>query len=97
MFGPPGAHIPHLTRHFRIPNILANRLVLNLKTYDQPQLWEQSDQRLTAMSFSSSRMLGNIGAPLDMGQWSRDVDVAERRLPEEHSEGNGLHPLTGDC
>ncbi|EIM79396.1 uncharacterized protein STEHIDRAFT_163755 [Stereum hirsutum FP-91666 SS1] len=54
------------------PNMLVNRLVLNLRMYDSEELFP--NPHLSTMVFADTstegRVLGNIGAPLDHDQWS---------------------------
>lgn len=64
----------HPRVHRSIPNMLVNRLVLNLRTYDSEESFVRP--HLSTMIFSNistesqSRVLGNIGAQLDHEQWS---------------------------
>lgn len=57
----------------RIPNLLANRLFLNLRSYQNPRYrLSSNDSTLPAPSFAQNRpnrFLGNIGEPLDYDQW----------------------------
>lgn len=56
-----------------MPNILVNRLFLNLKTFDDPKEG-LSTSSLPPPVFAQDRWLGNIGAPLDSHQWEHDED-----------------------
>lgn len=57
---------------YSIPNILVNRLFLNLRTFDAsgPEKGH-TDRRgkVTELAFAQNRFLGTIGAPLDHDQW----------------------------
>lgn len=74
---------------FRLPSLLVNRLVLNLKTFDTSQPGDTSDTEHLHSSepvFAQNRFLGNIGAPLDHSQW--DTDEGDHgELVEESFEG----------
>lgn len=65
-----------------MPNILVNRLFLNLKTFDDP------DEGLSTSSlpppvFAQDRWLGNIGAPLDSQQWEHNEDLEGEGGPSD--------------
>ena len=63
-----------------IPNILINRLVLNLKNYHKSSATDGAEMSLPPLNFApvEDRILGSIGAPIDYNQWSPErFDEAE--------------------
>lgn len=61
----------------------------------------RSVRSLPELEFAQSRFLGNIGAPLDMDQWSRERQYEEDYVEEltEAADGIGvgdLEQLAGD-
>lgn len=69
-----------------MPNLLINRLVLNLRNYSTPihqgVFTEKNDLPSMVFQPDSNRVLANIGAPLDHGQWNDTFGWVE-------SEGSG--------
>lgn len=51
--------------------MLVNRLVLNLRQFGRAELGHTASEteELPSIAFEHNRVLGNIGAPLDPGQW----------------------------
>lgn len=73
-----------------MPNLLINRLVLNLRNYSAPihQGVFTETNELPSMMFqpvAASRVLGNIGAPLDHGQWKDTFGWVESEEGESGS------------
>lgn len=82
---------------FRLPIIVVNHLVLNLRSYSHPHhelgLVTSSGSALSDVRFHYSKTLGNIGAPLDFGQGT-DPSVADGReigRSEVGYEATGRH------
>lgn len=72
---------PQMTRssigyHHRLPNMLVNRLVLNLRQFGHAELGHPTSEteELPSIAFEHNRVLGNIGEPLDPGQWDLEHD-----------------------
>lgn len=68
--------------------MLISRLVLNLRTYDQSEAQQHVDidtgpSNSIQFADAGSRILGNIGAPLDHGQWTN-------QFVQEAASENGL-------
>lgn len=63
--------IPH-----RLPNLLVNRLYLNLRRMSQEQLstTSKSSIGISEPKFAQNRFIGNIGAPLDPIWWENQFD-----------------------
>ncbi|EIM81702.1 uncharacterized protein STEHIDRAFT_115077 [Stereum hirsutum FP-91666 SS1] len=58
------------------PNLLINRLVLNLRMYQRPRYGlNTTTKQHSNLAFATNRILGNIGAPLDPDQWDEDYDI----------------------
>lgn len=72
-----------------MPNLLINRLVLNLRLFnDAPDA--PSTRHLPEPAFASNRILGNIGAPLNHSQWdSLFDDQVDGDEPVEEGEIEG--------
>lgn len=88
-------------RKCRIPNALVNRLFLNLRSYQNPSYGlSSSDTTLPAPVFAQNRpnrFLGNIGEPLDYGQWDDvlDEEGVDDGAAENKRELNDIRdPLT---
>lgn len=89
--------LPILIYFYSLPNILVNRLYLNLKAWHTAPDPDSSSRRtgqLTGIEFApdkTSRLLGNIGGPLrtldEIGQWS--VDESGFRDSEDTVGSNG--------
>ncbi|EIM81009.1 uncharacterized protein STEHIDRAFT_162016 [Stereum hirsutum FP-91666 SS1] len=84
-----------------IPNVLVNRLFLNLRSYQNPSYGlSSSDTTLPAPVFAQNRpnrFLGNIGEPLDYGQWDDvlDEEGVDDGAAENKPELNDIRdPLT---
>lgn len=81
-----------------MPNLLINRLVLNLRNYSTPLhrgiITEPNDLPDMMFQSRSNRVLGNIAAPLDHGQWKDTFGWLET---EESDGGSGdpEEPLDG--
>ena len=67
-----------------MPNTLINRLVLNLHDYAEPlhPSFLTQTEMISDIAFhpAESRILGNIGAPLDHGQWDDSFGWVESEL-----------------
>lgn len=72
-----------------LPNLLINRLVLNLRLFDQAPN-APSSGHLPDLDFVQNRILGNIGAPLDHSQWDSlmDEEVEGEQDAEEEDIGD---------
>ncbi|EIM81893.1 uncharacterized protein STEHIDRAFT_161249 [Stereum hirsutum FP-91666 SS1] len=66
-----------------LPNLLINHLVLNLRLFGYKKI--PTAPRLSEPAFARNRVLGNIGAPLDFGQW------------ESINDGAGEHGGLSEC
>lgn len=81
--------------YYSLPNLLINRLVLNLHLYNEaPDA--PSTRHLPEPAFAQNRVLGNIGAPLDHSQWDSlfdDVDEEEEVVQEEDIEAGARNEL----
>ncbi|EIM79964.1 uncharacterized protein STEHIDRAFT_116161 [Stereum hirsutum FP-91666 SS1] len=90
----------HGTIFKRIPNLLANRLFLNLRTHQNPRYGLSSnDPTLPAPSLAQNRpnrFLGNIGEPLDYDQWDDfldDEDVHDEAAGNNTDSNRAQDPL----
>lgn len=69
-----------------IPNIMINRLFLNLRTFDLSDraATKSSTRTFSAPAFAQNRILGNLGAPLEQDQWDENLfgeDVDDSQDP----------------
>lgn len=88
-----------------MPNLLINRLVLNLRNYSTPLhrgiITEPNDLPDMMFQSRSNRVLGNIAAPLDHGQWKDTFGWVEEESdggsgdPEEPFDGTTAGETTG--
>lgn len=75
-----------IQRLYRLPNLLVNRLYLNLRATNPPRSVSENDD-VPGLDFAQNSFLGNIGAPLDHDWWDRSLDYEECDvLVEEKSE-----------
>lgn len=86
----------HFLSHLiSFPNLLVNRLVLNLRLFNQaPDA--PSTRQLPDPAFAQNRVLGNIGAPVDPYQWYSMFDEdeeAEDVIEEGNAEGGAADEL----
>ena len=79
----------------RLPNIMVNRLFLNLRSFDRSRHGLSSNTTsLPEPAFAHdrpNRILGNIGEPVDYDQWDDFMD----ELHEESEGGEELTELSG--
>lgn len=61
------------TTTLRLPNLLVNRLFLNLRSFNRNNELRQSSA-LPEPVFDRNRVLGDVGAPLDHGWWDSTLD-----------------------
>lgn len=95
-------------RPYRFPNLLINRLVLNLRTFQRPRYGRKTTtpKLLDDLAFATNRVLGNIGAPLDPDQWDEEYiednedlesevlgEVTDQQLGEEEVQDVALESL----
>lgn len=62
---------------YRLPSLLVNRLVLNLRNFDRKSRARETKLNTTTfpqIQFDGNGWLGNIGGPLDYSQWEHDLD-----------------------
>lgn len=79
----------------RLPNLLVNRLYLNLRVMALPHPLETSkDIDITEPNFAQNQFLGNIGAPLEPNWWSTQFDEDEE-LQEESLDGHAESVVSG--
>lgn len=77
----------------RLPNLLVNRLFLNLRSFQNPRHGLSSDNKpLPSSSFAQNRpnrFLGNIGESLDYDQLDDFLDEIESEGPDGGAAGDG--------
>ncbi|KAJ3804597.1 hypothetical protein F5876DRAFT_70496 [Lentinula aff. lateritia] len=81
-----------------LPNILISRLMLNLRTYSEPEnstISQGQQTHVSSLNFASNQMLGNIGAPLDGGSFNEEEEEEER--VEIEAIGGQHDRSAGDC
>lgn len=76
-----------------LPNLLINRLVLNLRLFNEAPN-APSSGHLPDLDFAQNRILGNIGAPLDHSQWDSLMD--EEVEGEQDAGQDDIDNITGN-
>ncbi|EIM85383.1 uncharacterized protein STEHIDRAFT_158018 [Stereum hirsutum FP-91666 SS1] len=72
-----------LTPYFSVlPNLLVNRLYLNLRTWNLPPASVSNHSALGEPAFAQNRFLGNIGEPLDPDWWNNQFDDGDDTGPD---------------
>lgn len=76
--------------HRRLPNLLVNRLYLNLRVSYLPRsaVSNNDDAIMPEPAFARNRFLGNIGAPLDPDWWNTRFDEDDLEFSNEVAEAN---------
>ncbi|EIM81700.1 uncharacterized protein STEHIDRAFT_161867 [Stereum hirsutum FP-91666 SS1] len=98
-----------ITPYYHVfPNLLINRLVLNLRTFQRPRYGRKTTtpKLLDDLAFATNPVLGNIGAPLDPDQWDEEYiednedlesevlgEVTDQQLGEEEVQDVALESL----
>lgn len=77
-------HVIYTTFTIRLPNLLINRLYLNLRTWNLPLTSVSNHSGLGEPAFAQNRFLGNIGEPLDPDWWNTQFDDGD----DTGSDGN---------
>ncbi|KAJ3871234.1 hypothetical protein F5051DRAFT_434017 [Lentinula edodes] len=93
-----GIEVTKANEFDQLPNLFISHLVLNLRIFSKPgntAISQRTKTSVSSLSFASSQMLGNIGAPLDGTSFADNEDEEEENgaeiemeAIEEHSEAN---------
>lgn len=73
-------HVVYTT--IRLPNLLINRLYLNLRTWNLPPASVSNHSGLGEPAFAQNRFLGSIGEPLDPDWWNTQFDDGDDTGPD---------------